>query len=105
VRLPPLSRGDVVTLQGNLENKAPAKVTTNTVVGVRTVCGLLLDICDKLTGFEPMTEIEILQKQLVTANAEIQTLTMRLRNAEILYERELRKNDVKEAAETRSQGR
>ena len=52
-----------------------------------------------------MTEIEILQKQLVAANAEIQTLTMRLRNAEILYERELRKNDVKEADETRSQGR
>jgi hypothetical protein len=52
-----------------------------------------------------MTEIEILQKQLAAAKAEIQTLTMRLRNAEILYERELRKNEVKEAAETRSQGK
>ena len=47
--------------------------------------------------FEPMTETEILQKQLAAANAEIQTLTMRLRNAEILYERELRKNEAKEA--------
>ena len=55
--------------------------------------------------FEPMTEIEILQKQLAAANAEIQTLTMRLRNAEILYERELRKNEAKEADETRSQGK
>jgi hypothetical protein len=46
-----------------------------------------------------MTEIEILQKQLVAANAEIQTLTMRLRNAEILYEREMRKNEVKKTDE------
>jgi hypothetical protein len=52
-------------------------------------------VCCGLTGFEPMTEIEILQKQLVAAKAEIQTLTMRLRNAEILYEREMRKNEVK----------
>ena len=52
-----------------------------------------------------MTEIEILQKQLVAARAEIQTLQMRLRNAEILYERELRKTEVKEADETRSQAR
>ena len=52
--------------------------------------------------FETMTEIEILQKQLFAANAEIQTLTMRLRNAEILYERELRKNEVKQADEMRS---
>jgi len=52
-----------------------------------------------------MTEIEILQKQLFAANAEIQTLTMRLRNAEILYERELRKNEAKEAGETRSQAK
>jgi hypothetical protein len=49
-----------------------------------------------------MTEIEILRKQLVAANAEIQTLTMRLRNAEILYEREMRKNGVKQADEMRS---
>jgi len=49
-----------------------------------------------------MTEIEILRKQLVAANAEIQTLTMRLRNAEILYEREMRKNEVKQADEMRS---
>ena len=55
--------------------------------------------------FEPMTETEILQKQLFAANAEIQTLTMRLRNAEILYERELRKNEAKEVDETRSQGK
>ena len=54
---------------------------------------------------ETMTETEILQKQLAAANAEIQTLTMRLRNAEILYERELRKNEAKEADETRSQGK
>lgn len=74
-------------------------------VGVGTVWGLLREFCDKLTDFEPMNEIEILQKQLVAAKAEIQTLTMRLRNAEILYERELRKNEVKEAAETRSQAR
>ena len=47
-----------------------------------------------------MTEIEILRKQLADANAEIQTLTMRLRNAEILYEQELRKNEAKEADET-----
>jgi hypothetical protein len=46
-----------------------------------------------------MTEIEILRKQLADANAEIQTLTMRLRNAEILYERELRKSEAKEAGE------
>ena len=52
-----------------------------------------------------MTETEILQKQLAAANAEIQTLTMRLRNAEILYERELSKNKAKEADETRSQGK
>jgi len=52
-----------------------------------------------------MTEIEILRKQLADANAEIQTLTMRLRNAEILYEREMRKNEVKEAEEPRSQGK
>ena len=52
-----------------------------------------------------MTEIEILQKQLFAANAEIQTLTMRLRNAEILYERELSKNEAKEVDETRSQGK
>ena len=52
-----------------------------------------------------MTEIEILQKQLAAANAEIQTLTMRLRNAEMLYERELRKNEAKEVDETRSQGK
>ena len=52
-----------------------------------------------------MTEIEILRKQLADANAEIQTLTMRLRNAEILYERELRKNEAKEADETRSQSK
>jgi hypothetical protein len=52
-----------------------------------------------------MTEIEILRKQLADANAEIQTLTMRLRNAEILYERELRKNEAKEAGETRPQGK
>ena len=52
-----------------------------------------------------MTEIEILRKQLADANAEILTLTMRLRNAEILYEREMRKNEVKEADETRSQGK
>jgi uncharacterized protein (DUF3084 family) len=52
-----------------------------------------------------MTEIEILQKQLVAARAEIQTLQMRLRNAEILYERELRKTEVKKADETRSQAR
>ena len=52
-----------------------------------------------------MTQIEILQKQLFAANAEIQTLTMRLRNAEILYERELRKNEVKEAEETRSKAK
>ena len=52
-----------------------------------------------------MTEIEILRKQLADANAEIQTLTMRLRNAEILYERELRKNEVKEVDETRSQAK
>ena len=51
--------------------------------------------------FEPMTETEILQKQLAAANAEIQTLTMRLRNAEILYERELRKSEAKEAGETK----
>jgi hypothetical protein len=74
-------------------------------VGVGTVCELLREICDNPTGFEPMNEIEILQKQLVAAKAEIQTLTMRLRNAEILYERELRKNEVKEAAETRSQAK
>jgi hypothetical protein len=49
-----------------------------------------------------MTETEILQKQLAAANAEIKTLTMRLRNAEILYEREMRKNEVKEADEMRS---
>jgi len=49
-----------------------------------------------------MTEIEILQKQLAAANAEIQTLTMRLRNAEILYERELRKNEAKEVDETKA---
>ena len=49
-----------------------------------------------------MTEIEILQKQLADANAEIQTLTMRLRNAEILYEREMSKNEVKQADEMRS---
>ena len=55
--------------------------------------------------FEPMTETEILKKQLAAANAEIQTLTMRLRNAEILYERELRKNEAKDADETRSQGK
>ena len=55
--------------------------------------------------FETMTEIEILQKQLVAARAEIQTLQMRLRNAEILYERELRKTEVKKADETRSQAR
>ena len=55
--------------------------------------------------FEPMTEIEILRKQLADANAEILTLTMRLRNAEILYEREMRKNEVKEAEEPRSQGK
>ena len=48
-----------------------------------------------------MTEIEILRKQLADANAEIQTLTMRLRNAEILYERELRKSEAKEAGETK----
>ena len=52
-----------------------------------------------------MTETEILQKQLAAANAEIQTLTMRLRNAEILYERELRKNEAKQADGTRSQGK
>jgi hypothetical protein len=52
-----------------------------------------------------MTEIEILQKQLAAANAEIQTLTMRLRNAEILYERELRKNEPKVANKTRSPGK
>ena len=52
-----------------------------------------------------MTEIEILRKQLVAANAEIQTLTMRLRNAEILYEREMRKNEVKKADEMRSLGK
>ena len=52
-----------------------------------------------------MTEIELLRKQLADANAEIQTLTMRLRNAEILYERELRKNEVKEADEMRSPGK
>ena len=49
-----------------------------------------------------MTETEILRKQLADANAEIQTLTMRLRNAEILYEREMRKNEVKQADEMRS---
>ena len=52
-----------------------------------------------------MTEIEILRKQLADANAEIQTLTMRLRNAEILYKRELRKNEGKEADEVRSPGK
>ena len=52
-----------------------------------------------------MTEIEILHQQLAAANAEIQTLTMRLRNAEILYERELRKNEVKKADETRLQAK
>ena len=52
-----------------------------------------------------MTEIELLRKQLADAKAEIQTLTMRLRNAEILYERELKKNEAKEADETRSQGK
>ena len=51
--------------------------------------------------FEPMTEIEILRKQLADANAEIQTLTMRLRNAEILYKRELRKSEAQEAGETK----
>ena len=52
-----------------------------------------------------MTEIEILRKQLADANAEIQTLTMRLRNAEILYERELRKSETKGVSEAKSQGK
>ena len=52
-----------------------------------------------------MTEIEILRKQLADANAEIQTLTMRLSNAEILYKRELRKSEDKEAGETKPQSK
>ena len=52
-----------------------------------------------------MTETEILRKQLADANAEIQTLTMRLRNAEILYQRELRKSEAKEASEAKPKGK
>ena len=52
-----------------------------------------------------MTEIEILRKQLADANAEIQTLIMRLGNAELLYKRELMKSEAKEASETTSQAR
>ena len=42
----------------------------------------------------PMTEIEILKKKLNEAEAEIQTLRMRLRNAEILYGHEKRRSDA-----------
>ena len=52
-----------------------------------------------------MTEIELLRKQLADAKAEIQTLTMRLRNAEILYERELRKSEAKETSEAKPKGK
>lgn len=41
-----------------------------------------------------MTEIEILKKKLNEAEAEIQTLRMRLRNAEILYGHEKRRSDA-----------
>jgi predicted RNase H-like nuclease (RuvC/YqgF family) len=38
-----------------------------------------------------MTEIENLQRQLAEANAEIQILQMRLKNAEMLYGFEVKK--------------